>query len=267
MGRPVQPAWRAEDGTPKGRAALDAFLAKKIPANILDTLLAAVPEKEDATRSLSNAVQQAVAKALPQLVGGAADLAPSTKTLIKDGGTVERGKYAGRNFHFGIREHGMGAVANGLALSGGFIPYGATFLIFSDYMRAAVRLSALMEQQCLWIYTHDSVFLGEDGPTHQPVEHLWALRLIPNLAVVRPAYGLEAAGAWGIALARNKGPTAFALSRQKLPKIERDKGFDPKVMLRGAYVVREAQGGKPDVVIVATGSELHLATGAQAALE
>jgi transketolase len=134
-------------------------------------------------------------------------------------------------------------------------------------MRASVRLSALMEQQCLWIYTHDSVFLGEDGPTHQAVEHLWALRLIPNLAVVRPADGLEAAGAWGIALARQKGPTAFALSRQKLPKIERDKGFDPKVMLRGAYVVREAQGGKPDVVIVATGSELHLATGAQAALE
>jgi transketolase len=134
-------------------------------------------------------------------------------------------------------------------------------------MRPSVRLSALMEQQCLWIYTHDSVFLGEDGPTHQPVEHLWALRLIPNLAVLRPADGLEVAAAWSIALSRKKGPTAFALTRQKLPKIERDKSFDPKTMLRGAYIVREASGGKPDVIIIATGSELHLATTAQAALE
>jgi transketolase len=258
-------AWRGANAETASK--LDAFLAKELPADLFDKLLAAAPEKEDATRNLSNAIQQTVAKMLPQLVGGSADLAPSTKTLIKDGGTVARGKYAGRNLHFGIREHGMGAVSNGLALSGGFIPYGATFLIFSDYMRPSVRLSALMEQQCLWIYTHDSVFLGEDGPTHQPVEHLWALRLIPNLAVVRPADAAEVAAAWAIALLRKKGPTAFALTRQKLPKIERDGAFDPKSMLRGAYVVREASGGKPDVVLIATGSELQLATGAQAALE
>ncbi len=246
---------------------LDAFLAKEMPKDLFEQLVAAVPAKDDATRNTSNAIQQVVAKLVPQLVGGSADLAPSTKTLIKDSGGISRGKYAGRNLHFGIREHGMGAVCNGLALAGGFIPYGSTFLIFSDYMRPSVRLSALMEEQCLWIYTHDSVFLGEDGPTHQPVEHLWALRLIPNLAVVRPADGLEVAAAWTIALSRKKGPTAFALTRQKVPTIKRDAGFDPKNMLKGAYVVQEATGGKPDVIIVATGSELHLAAGAKENLE
>ncbi len=258
-------AWRAGNGAQA--KALDAFLAKELPKDLFEQLVAAIPTKDDATRNTSNAIQQVVAKLVPQLVGGSADLAPSTKTLIKDGGNVARGKYAGRNFHFGIREHGMGAVCNGLALSGGFIPYGATFLIFSDYMRASVRLSALMEQQCLWIYTHDSVFLGEDGPTHQPIEHLWALRLIPNLAVVRPADGLEVAAAWTIALTRTNGPTAFALSRQKLPTIKRDQAFDARNMLRGAYVVQEAPGGKPDMVIVATGSELQLAVGAKEKLE
>jgi transketolase len=161
----------------------------------------------------------------------------------------------------------MGAISNGLALTGGFIPYGATFLIFSDYMRPAIRLSALMQQQCLWIYTHDSVFLGEDGPTHQPVEQLWALRLIPNLAVVRPADGPEVAAAWAIALGRKQGPTAFSLTRQKTPRIERDPAFDAKTMLRGAYIVREASSAKPELIIVATGSELQLATGARTELE
>jgi transketolase len=161
----------------------------------------------------------------------------------------------------------MGAICNGLALAGGIVPYGATFLIFSDYMRPSVRLSALGELQSLWIYTHDSVFLGEDGPTHQPVEQLWSLRLIPNIAVVRPADALECAAAWTIALSRKKAPTAFALSRQKLPKITRDASFDPKLALRGAYVVADASGGAPDVVIIATGSELHLATGARERLE
>ncbi len=258
-------AWRGKNGDLAKQ--LDAFLAREMPKNLFEQLLAAIPQKEDATRNTSNAIQQLVAKLVPQLVGGSADLAPSTKTLIKDGGGVSRGNYAGRNLHFGIREHGMGAVCNGLALTGGFIPYGATFLIFSDYMRPSVRLSALMEQQCFWIYTHDSVFLGEDGPTHQPIEQLWALRLIPNLAVVRPADGLEVAAAWSIALSRTKGPTAFALTRQKVPTIKRDANFDPKSMLRGAYVVQEAAGGKPDMIIVATGSELHLATGAKERLE
>jgi transketolase len=258
-------AWRGKNDALAKQ--LDGFLAKEMPKDLLEQLVAAAPAKEDATRNLSNAVQQTVAKLVPQLVGGSADLAPSTKTLIKDGGAVARGKYAGRNLHFGIREHGMGAVCNGLALTGGFIPYGSTFLIFSDYMRPSVRLAALMEQQAVWIYTHDSVFLGEDGPTHQPIEQLWALRLIPNLAVVRPADPLEVAAAWTIALSRKRGPTALVMTRQKVPVIKRDAAFDARNMLRGAYVAQEAAGGKPDLVILATGSELHLATGAKEKLE
>ncbi|HEY2511224.1 MAG TPA: transketolase [Polyangiaceae bacterium] len=258
-------AWRKAN--PDLAKQYDAFAAKSVPADLYDQLLKALPEKEDATRNLSNALQQTVAKLVPSLIGGSADLAPSTKTLIKGTGSIARHKFEGRNFHFGIREHGMGAICNGLALYGGVIPYGATFLIFSDYMRPSVRLSALMEQQCLWIYTHDSIFLGEDGPTHQSIEQLWALRLIPHLAVVRPADALETAAAWAIALGRKNGPTAFALSRQKLPTIKRDAGFDPKAALKGAYIVQEASGGKPDVVLMASGSELHLVTGARERLE
>ncbi|WP_394829762.1 transketolase [Pendulispora albinea] len=258
-------SWRKENDA---RAKeLDAFLAKAVPADLYEQLLKALPEKEDATRNISNAIQQTVAKLVPSLIGGSADLAPSTKTLIKGSAGVSRGDFTGRNLHFGIREHGMGAVANGMALFGGIIPYGATFLIFSDYMRPSVRLSALMEQQCIWIFTHDSVLLGEDGPTHQPVEQYFALRLIPNLVFVRPADALETAAAWALAMDRRHGPTAFALSRQKLPKIARDADFDPKSVLRGLYTVQEATGGKPDLILVASGSELHLATGARERLE
>jgi transketolase len=260
-------AWKRAN--PEIAKAEEAFSKKTVPADLYDQLLKALPEKEDATRNLSNAIQQVVAHAVPSLIGGSADLAPSTKTLIKGTGGVARGKFEGRNLHFGIREHGMGAICNGLALFGGVIPYGATFLIFSDYMRPSVRLSALMEQQCLWIYTHDSIFLGEDGPTHQSVEQLWALRLIPHLAVVRPADALETAAAWAIALQRKNGPTAFALSRQKLPKVVRDASFDPKDALKGCYVVSEATGGggAPEIVIIASGSELQLAVGARERLE
>ena len=258
-------AWRKANA---GKAEeLDRFEACHVPDDLYDRLLAALPEKEDATRNLSNAIQQVVAEHVPSLVGGSADLAPSTKTLIKKGGSVAAKAFDGRNLHFGIREHGMGAVCNGLALSGGFVPYGATFLVFSDYMRPSVRLSALGELPCIWIFTHDSVFLGEDGPTHQPIEHVWALRLIPNLAVVRPADALETAAAWAIALGRRRAPTAFALTRQKVPAVPRDAGFDPKSVLRGAYVAKEATGGAPDLVLVATGSEVQLAIGARERLE
>ncbi len=258
-------AWKKENGD---RAKeLEGFLARTVPADIYEQLAAALPGKDDATRGLSGALQQIVAKLVPSLVGGAADLAPSTKTLIKESGSVNVGTFEGRNLHFGIREHGMGAICNGMALYGGFIPYGSTFLIFSDYMRPSVRLAAIMNLQCLWIYTHDSVFLGEDGPTHQPIEQLWSLRLTPNLHVIRPADPLECAAAWAMALERKNGPTAFALSRQKVPTLKRDPGFDPKSVLRGAYVLQEASGGKPDVVIFATGSEVHLATGARERLE
>lgn len=257
--------WRKENADQS--KSLDAFEAKSVPADLYDRLIKQLPEKEDATRNTSNVIQQLVAELVPSLVGGSADLAPSTKTLIKKSGSIEKGKFEGKNLHFGIREHGMGAVCNGLALSGGFIPYGATFLIFSDYMRPSIRLSALMELSCLWIFTHDSVFLGEDGPTHQPIEQLGSLRLIPNLALVRPADALETAAAWAMALSRQKAPTAFALSRQKVPNIKRDASFDPKSVLRGAYVVAEATGGVPDLVIVATGSELQLAVSARDKLE
>jgi transketolase len=246
---------------------LDKLEARHVPDDLYEQLLKILPEKEDATRNISNALQQHVAALVPSLVGGSADLAPSTKTLIKKSGSISVKSFEGRNVHFGIREHAMGAICNGLALFGGFIPYGATFLVFSDYMRPAVRLSALGDLQCVWIFTHDSIFLGEDGPTHQPVEHLWSLRLIPNLALVRPADALETAAAWSIALSRKKAPTAFALTRQKVPAIRRDDGFDPKSVLRGAYVVQEAAGGKPDLVLIATGSEVHLAVGARERLE
>ncbi|MCL2726224.1 MAG: transketolase [Polyangiaceae bacterium] len=246
---------------------LDHFEAKHVPADLFADLLAAVPAKDDATRSLSNVIQQVVAEKVPSLIGGSADLAPSTKTLIKKSGSIDANAFAGRNMHFGIREHGMGAVCNGMAVSGGIIPYGATFLVFSDYMRASIRLSALSRIQCLWIFTHDSVFLGEDGPTHQPVEHYWALRLIPNLALVRPADGVECAAAWMIALSRKNAPTAFALSRQKLPAIKRDAGCNPESVLRGAYIAQEATGGNPEIILMATGSEVHLAVGARERLE
>jgi transketolase len=266
-------AWESELATWRKEHAevaqqLDKFEARHVPDDLYDQLLKALPEKDDATRNLSNAIQQIVAEKVPSLIGGSADLAPSTKTLIKKSGSIGPSSYEGRNMHFGIREHGMGAVCNALALSGGIIPYGATFLIFSDYMRPSVRLSALGELQCLWIYTHDSVFLGEDGPTHQPVEQLWALRHIPNLAVVRPADALECAAAWTMALNRKKAPTAFALTRQKLPAVKRDANFDPKNVLKGAYIAQEATGGgAPDVVFIATGSEMQLAVGARERLE
>ena len=264
--------WQAEvDAWKKASADLAAqqekFEARSVPDDLYEQLLKALPEKEDATRNISNAIQQIVAEKVPSLIGGSADLAPSTKTLIKKSGSVNKGTFEGKNLHFGIREHGMGAVCNALALSGGIIPYGATFLIFSDYMRPSIRLSALGGIQALWIFTHDSVFLGEDGPTHQPVEHLWALRHIPQLAVVRPADALETAAAWTIAMTRKKAPTAFSLTRQKLPSFKREADFDAKDVLKGAYIAQEATGGKPDLVIIATGSEVQLAVGARERLE
>jgi transketolase len=258
-------AWRRAD--PQRAAQLDSFESAAIPETLYDELLAVEAAKSDATRSMSGAIEQVVAKRVPSLIGGAADLAPSTKTMLKSLGDVGPGKFDGRNLHFGIREHAMGAVCNGLALSGGIIPFGSTFLIFSDYMRPSLRMAALMHLRCIWIFTHDSVFVGEDGPTHQPIEQVSSLRLIPRLFVIRPADAVECAAAWTMALQRNDGPTAIVLSRQKVPQIERDSSFDPRDALRGAYVVQEASGGNPDAVIIATGSELHLAVGAKAKLQ
>ncbi|MFO0666352.1 MAG: transketolase [Polyangiaceae bacterium] len=257
--------WRTADSA--RAAAYDAFEACAVPADIFERMLAKLPEKDDATRSLGGVLLQEVGSAIPGFVGGAADLVGSTKTAVKGAAYISKGKFEGRNLHFGIREHGMGAICNGLALSGGFLPFASTFLVFSDYMRPSIRLSALMELPCWWIFTHDSIFLGEDGPTHQPVEHLASLRLIPNLAVFRPADAMEIAACYTMALGRKKGPSVFSLTRQKVTKLARPEGFDPKSMLRGGYVAAEATGGKPDLVLVATGSEVELAMHARVSLE
>jgi len=243
------------------------LMAKEVPSNLFEELVKVAPAKDAATREQSSVIEQRVAELVPSLAGGSADLNPSTKTYIKSSPAISRGKFEGRNVHFGIREHAMGAFVNGMAVSDGFIPFGSTFLIFSDYMRPAIRLAALSHLQSLFVFTHDSVYVGEDGPTHEPVEHYWALRLIPNLDFVRPADALECAAAWAHALGRKNGPTAIALSRQKLANLARPSGFDPKLMLRGAYTLAEATGGAPSVVVIATGSEVEVAVGAKPALE
>jgi transketolase len=192
------------------------------------------------------------------LIGGSADLAPSTDTLIKGAGDFQKGNYGGRNFHFGVREHGMGGILNGMALNG-LVPYGATFLIFSDYLRPTIRLAALMEAHSIFVFTHDSVFLGEDGPTHQPIEHLPALRAIPNLCLIRPADASETAIAWRVAIERRGGPVALALTRQGLPVIDREKYAPAEGLMRGAYVLADAKGKTPETLLVASGSEVSVA--------
>jgi transketolase len=251
-------AWRAADVEHEVRWR--AFVDGERPADWHEQLMRAAPTGAGATRAHGNAVLQAAARAVPRLVGGSADLEPSTKTWIKDSTAVGRASFDGRNFHFGVREHGMGAILNGLAL-GGFTPYGSSFLVFTDYCRPAIRLSALMRLPVVWVFTHDSVFLGEDGPTHEPIEQLGSLRAIPNLMVARPADGLETAAAWALALERRDGPTLMALTRQSLPALERPADFDPADLRRGGYVLRESgEHGAP--TLIATGSEVALAVAA-----
>ncbi len=214
-----------------------------------------------ATRSASGKVLEGVAPRLFGLLGGSADLAPSNKTYIKGLGVIKADP-CGRNIHFGIREHAMGGILNGMALSQALVPYGGTFLVFSDYMRPAIRLAALMKLQVIYVFTHDSVAVGEDGPTHQPVEQLAALRAIPNLVVLRPADANETAFAWQFALNRQEGPSALILSRQKLPIIDRTGLASAEGVHRGAYILAEAPQGTPEILILATGAEVHLALAA-----
>lgn len=252
-------AWRTFN---QEKSALwDRMISKNTPAGLLTMLPSAVSPDAAATRSLSGQVIQKIAEMVPSLVCGSSDLEGSTNIAIKGGGYVGPGDYSGRNIHYGIREHAMAAVMNGLARYGFFIPAGSTFLVFSDYCRPAIRLSALMRQQVLYVFTHDSIFLGEDGPTHQPVEHLSSLRLVPNLQVIRPSDAAETAAAWAMALSKTDGPTALILSRQKLPSLERDPDFSLKDILRGGYIARRF-GEKPQVAIFASGSELWLALAA-----
>jgi transketolase len=217
-----------------------------------------------ATRKASEAALNAAARAVGQLVGGSADLAGSNGSTVKGGGDVQAGDFGHRNLHFGIREHAMGAICNGMSLHGGVRPYCATFLVFHDYMRPAVRLAALMHQPVIYVYSHDSVYLGEDGPTHQPVEHLMAMRTIPGLWVLRPADAAETVEAWKLALARTDGPVALVLTRQGLPVLDRAVLAPAEGARRGGYVLADADA--PQVVLIATGSEVPLALKAREAL-
>ena len=247
----------------------DIYWSHRLPEGFETSLLeAAKTDKAVATRAISGQVIQRLAQLAPFVAGGSADLAPSTNTLIKEAGSIERPKggekhapkddvFKGRNLHFGIREHAMGAIVNGMTLYGPWRAYGATFHIFSDYMRPSVRLAALMNIPSIFVFTHDSVFLGEDGPTHQPIEHHFALRLIPNLTLFRPGDAAEVAMAWAWAVGKAEGPTLIVLTRQKLDVIPRQEGFDAHAIWRGAYVLDGYRDG--DITIIATGSELPLA--------
>jgi transketolase len=271
---------REERSAWQGRLAALAEAEPALAAEFRTALAGGLPEgwdadldkafaepKKQATRKASQQAINAIAPNLPTLVGGSADLAESNLTDIQGGGDLAATE-AGRNIRYGIREHSMGAISNGLAVHGGLRPFCATFLVFSDYMRPSVRMAALMGVPVVFVWTHDSIGLGGDGPTHQPIEHLASLRLIPDLHVIRPADGPEMAEAWRAALRRTDGPTALALSRQELPPLDRDERNSAAGLHRGAYVMAEASGeGDPELILIATGSELWLALAAREELE
>jgi transketolase len=208
----------------------------------------------------SGTVLNALAPTIANLIGGSADLAPSTKTLLSGEADYQATNYAGRNLRFGVREHAMGGILNGMALHRGLIPYGATFLVFSDYMRPAIRLAALTNLKVIYVFTHDSIGVGEDGPTHQPIEQLASLRAMPNLTVIRPCDANETAEAWRAAISRRSGPVALALTRQNLPTLDRSEKYASAAGLhQGAYILGEAANNKPDVILIASGSEIQIA--------
>ena len=261
--------WRRRHPGNAGR--LDELMRAKAPEDLQEELLQATPASGP-TRKLSGAALLAAAKVMPSLVGGSADLTESNNTSLEVLGIVgnlERTRkhpvsFAGRQIHYGIREHAMGAINNGILLHGGLRPFGGTFLVFSDYVRPAIRLAALSHLPNIFVFTHDSIFLGEDGPTHQPIEHLWALRTMPGVTDFRPADGTEVAMAWFFALAHARGPVFFALTRQALPAIARRPDFGASDVLRGGYIVSDADD--PEIILVGTGSELHLCAAAAARL-
>ncbi|MCL1887850.1 MAG: transketolase, partial [Kiritimatiellaeota bacterium] len=253
--------WRRADHT----LAHQWDIAHEPKSKLPDDFSALVPkfEKPIATRSASGVVLNAVARALPSLIGGSADLAPSTMTWLDGFDAVTRENFAGRNLHFGIREFGMAAVMNGIARHGGFRVFGATFFVFSDYARPAVRLAALMGLPVVYVFTHDSFYVGEDGPTHQPVEHLAALRAIPGLTVLRPADATETVEAWRVALENKSGPTVLCLSRQNITPLDREQLPPARLLEKGAYTLWQAKPATtPDAILIATGSEVELALAA-----
>ena len=255
-------AWRKAQ--PELAAYWEAARSWALPEGLAARLPKFEVGKEVATRNASGEVLQVLSAEVPGLIGGSADLSPSTKTNIKGSPSLARSSYSGKNLHFGVREHAMGGMLNGISLYGGFRPYGGTFFVFLDYMRPAVRLAALMQQPVIYVFTHDSIFLGEDGPTHEPVEHLMSLRAMPNLTTLRPADAAETVVAWLVALENQRGPTALMLTRQNLPVLDRT-GLAPAEMLRkGGYILLDAPD--PELIIIATGSEVYLSLAAARAL-
>lgn len=240
-----------------------AELKRRLSGDLAGNWEKEIPEfpadpKGMATRAASGKVINALSSVIPELIGGSADLAPSNKTWIDGSPDFQADQYQGRNFHFGVREHGMGAVINGMAIHGGIIPFGGTFLVFSDYMRGAIRISALSHIPSIWVFTHDSIGVGEDGPTHQPVEHLAALRAIPNLVVLRPGDANEVAQAWAYAIRQREGPTALALSRQSIPVLDRSLYSPAEGLQRGAYILADIGDHDPEIILMASGSEVDL---------
>lgn len=250
---------------PELAAEYELFSTGKLPKGWKDKLPVFGPDEAQATRQASGKTINAIADFFPLMIGGAADLAPSTNTLIKNAQSFQADNYGGKNFHFGIREHAMGSILNGMAVTKGFTPYGATFLIFSEYMRPTIRLAAIMNLKPIYVFTHDSIGLGEDGTTHQPVEQLAALRAIPNLVVLRPGDPNETAQAWRVALEHTGGPVAIILSRQKMPVFDQSKLAKASNVEKGAYVLSDAENAQ--LILIATGSEVGLALKAQAALK
>jgi transketolase len=263
-----QARWEAyKQAEPDLAAALQAALRGALPAGWdADLPVYGVTDKAIATRQASGQVLNAIAPRAPWLVGGSADLAPSTNTFMEGAGEFGPDSPEGRNLHWGVREHGMGAIMNGMALHGGVRPFGATFMVFSDYMRPSIRLASLMDQPTIYIFTHDSIGLGEDGPTHQPIEQLAALRAIPGLVDLRPADANETREAWRFAMGYRDGPLFMALTRQAVPHLDRGVLGAAEGLRKGAYVLADAEGGDPDVILIGTGSEVSLALDARAQL-
>jgi transketolase len=281
-GRAEHAAWQRgfdawAQAEPERKALFDRLAARALPERWTKALPEFPPDAKDmSTRKASGEVLQALAPVLPELWGGSADLAESNNTTVESDPSflppeystkVFPGDWYGRTLHFGVREHGMGAILNGIVLHGGTRPYGGTFLVFSDYMRPSVRLAALMKLPVIYVWTHDSIGLGEDGPTHQPVEHLTALRAIPGLDVVRPADANETAWAWRLALEHTDRPTALCLTRQNLPVLDRTQVAGADGVARGGYVLADADGGQPKVILIATGSEVSITLTARERLQ
>ena len=275
-GEQLENDWRLlvekyHENRPEDAKSWEVTMSDDLPAGWEDHLPKFEDAKAVATRVASGEVINALAPVLPMLIGGSADLGVSNNTDIKDSHSFEAGSYDGRILHFGVREHAMGSTMTGISLNGGLIPFGGTFLTFSDYMRPAIRLAALSEVQVIYVFTHDSVGLGEDGPTHQPIEHLAALRAIPHLFVIRPADSAEVSEAWRIAILRRHGPTALALTRQKVAVIDRQRFAKADGLRRGAYVLAESENADgtttPRLILIATGSEISLALEAREKLQ